>query len=65
MQNYITLGLFVLVIIVLGALISASNNKRKIFKNNTYGYVAKDIMTQAESDFFSRLESAADECYYV
>ena len=63
-----------LVIIVLGLLVvlyavshhKSSSRIRKVFKNNTYSYTAKDLlMTRTETEFFVKLEGAVNERYYV
>lgn len=43
-----------------------SGTKRKVFKNNTYGYLAKTSpMTRVESEFFFKLDRIVTDRYYV
>lgn len=66
MQSYVIVGLGVCIAILVILLASASNKKRKVFKNNTYHYVAKKLpMTKTEAEFFIKLESVVGERYYV
>lgn len=66
MDLYIILALIVIVLIAFGALISNANHKRKVFKNNAYTYIAKDVpMTRTEADFFIKLNGAVEQRYYV
>lgn len=66
MENYIILALVILAAILISALSSHSASKRKVFKNNTYHYIAKNsLMTKTESDFFIKLERTVNERYYV
>lgn len=66
MENYIILGLVILAVILVARLGSHSSNKKKVFKNNTYYYTAKNsLMSKTESDFFIRLERVVNERYYV
>lgn len=66
MELYITI-IFIVVIAVLVKIISSnSSNKRKVFKNNQYSYLAKEsLMSKTETDFFVRLDRAVNERYYV
>jgi len=58
--------LIIFVILIFSKLSKASTQKRKVFMNNTYSYVAKDLlMTRAETEFFVKLERAVSERYYV
>ncbi len=66
MEPYIILALVIIAIIASSALISNANHKRKIFKNNTYTYLAKDIpMTKTEAEFFVKLNAVVEQRYYV
>ena len=66
MEIYIILGLIIVAIIALKAWASGLNHKRKIFKNNTYAYRAKDIpMTRVEAEFFVKLSRTVEERYYA
>ena len=66
MELYILLGLVVVALFALKAWASSLNHKRKIFKNNTYAYIAKDIpMTRVEAEFFVKLSRTVEERYYV
>jgi len=66
MEIYIILGLIVLVAIVLKVLVSNASKTRKVFKNNKYTYIAKNLpMTSTEAEFFKKLTNAVEERYYV
>jgi len=66
MESYVILGLIVLVLIILRVLAAGLSKKRKILKNNIYGYLAKDLpMTRTEAEFFKKLNNAVSERYYV
>lgn len=66
MESYIILALIVFVIILISRLSSASNSKRKVFKNNTYSYFAKSsLMSRTEGEFFVKLERVVRERYYI
>ena len=66
MDIYLIIGLAVLVLLLLSKLSSHRSHKRKVFKNNSYSYTAKQsLMTRAEDEFFLKLERAVDERYYV
>jgi very-short-patch-repair endonuclease len=69
MENTYLLFIIVLVLLVIYAfskLFKTSTHKRKVFKNNTYSYIAKDLlMTRTEAEFFTKLERAVSERYYV
>ena len=66
MELYILL-VFVVVIAVLVKIVSShSSSKRKVFKNNTYSYSAKNsLMSKTETNFFAKLDRAVSERYYV
>lgn len=66
MESYIILGLIIFVIVLISRLSSASNNKKKVFKNNTYDYFAKpSLMSKTEGEFFAKLERIVRERYYI
>jgi len=66
MENYIILALVVFITSLVLKVGSHLTDKRKVFKNNTYHYVAKtSLMTKAESNFFIKLERTVNERYYV
>lgn len=67
MEIYIIIAVFVFIVVILLSVVSSNaSKKRKVFKNNAYGYMAKNsLMTQAESDFFIILDRAVSERYYV
>ncbi|MDQ5932375.1 MAG: hypothetical protein QG649_460 [Patescibacteria group bacterium] len=66
MEIYFIIGLVVLSLILLSAVASSISSKRKVFKDNVYSYRAKNLpMTQAEADFFIKLERAVSERYHV
>jgi hypothetical protein len=66
MENYIILGLVVFAALLISALSSSSASRKKVFKNNTYNYTAKNsLMSKAEGDFFLKLDRAVSERYYV
>lgn len=66
MENYIILGLVVVAIILLKLVVSNFSTKRKVFKDNVYSYTAKRLMmTRTESEFFSKLDRAVHDRYYV
>lgn len=68
-DNYtmlIIIGLSIAVLLVLSKLASLSRHKRKIHKNNTYAYTAKETpMTRTEAVFFVKLNNAVESRYYV
>jgi len=63
--------LILVVVVVAGLLIlkiklSSTSEKRKVFKNNTYSYIAKLLpMSETEAVFFKKLNSVVQERYYV
>jgi len=60
------IALIIVVIFVVSKLSKSSSQTRKVFKNNTYSYIAKDLlMTRTETEFFVKLERAVNERYYV
>ena len=66
MELYIIIISVVLIAILVRIVSSNSSSKRKVFKNNTYSYLAKSsLMSKAESDFFIKLNRAVSERYYV
>lgn len=66
MDNYVIIGLVVVVIILLKLVISNLSTKHKVFKDNIYSYTAKSLMmTRAESEFLVKLEDVVRERYYV
>lgn len=66
METYIILGFILFTIFLISLLGSKSSEKRKVFKNNTYSYTAKQsIMTESENKFFLKLERIVNERYYV
>lgn len=66
MENYVILGLIVLAIVLFKLVLSSTSTKRKVFKDNVYSYTAKSLMmTQTESEFFSKLNHVVSERYYV
>lgn len=65
-ELYVILSLILFVIMMLATLVSGFNKKRKVFKNNTYAYIAKDSpMTSVEVEFFKKLNNVVNERYYV
>jgi len=66
METYIILALVIFALVLLKAVASNSNSKRKVFKNNSYSYNAKDLlMSRTEAEFFIKLEHAVNDRYYV
>ncbi|MDB5181128.1 MAG: topoisomerase [Candidatus Saccharibacteria bacterium] len=65
--NYVIIAaLIVFVIYILAKLSTLTTQKRKVFKNNTYSYIAKDlVMTRTEAEFFKKLDRAVGERYFV
>ena len=58
--------LVIIVIFILSKLSKTAAQTRKVFKNNTYSYTAKDLlMTRTEAEFFIKLERTVSERYYV
>jgi len=53
-------------ILVLKIKISSAEEKRKVFKNNTYNYnLSPLIMTTTEADFFKKLNEVVSDRYFV
>jgi very-short-patch-repair endonuclease len=66
MELYLIIGLIILVLLLVSRISSHRSHTRKVFKNNTYSYIAKQsLMTRAENEFFLKLERAVSERYYV
>ena len=66
MEIFIIIGLVVFVATLAVLNNSKSNSKKKVFKNNVYHYTAKNsLMSNAENDFFVKLERVVSERYYV
>lgn len=66
MEIYIIFVFILIVAILVKVVASNSNSKRKVFKNNSYTYLAKSsLMSQTETDFFVKLDRAVSERYYV
>lgn len=66
MENYVILGLVIIAVILLRIVISNASTKRKVFKDNEYAYTAKSLMmTRTESEFFTKLDQAVSQRYYV
>jgi len=66
METYVILGLVVVAIILLKLVVSNASTKRKVFKDNVYSYTAKSLMmTRIESEFFTKLDQAVSERYFV
>lgn len=66
MQIFIILGLVIVAIILLKVVLSNASSKRKVFKDNVYNYSAKNLlMTRTEAEFFTKLDQAVKERYYV
>ena len=66
MQMYLIIWLVILVLLLLIKVSSHRSHNRKVFKNNTYSYTAKQsLMTRVEDEFFLKLERAVSERYYV
>jgi len=62
----IFIAFVLLFIIVVSKLFKSTSHTRKVFKNNTYSYTAKELlMTRTETEFFIKLEHAVSERYYV
>ena len=63
---YLIIWLVILVLLLLIKVSSHRSHNRKVFKNNTYSYTAKQsLMTRVEDEFFLKLERAVSERYYV
>jgi very-short-patch-repair endonuclease len=65
-------NLLILIVVVIAACIvlkikfSSAEEKRKVFKNNTYNYELRPlVMTNTEADFFKKLNEVASERYFV
>ncbi len=66
MEIYFLIGLTFIVIILARIVFANSRNTKKVFKNNTYSYLAKPLlMTRTEAEFFVRLNRIAEERYFV
>lgn len=66
MENYVILGLIVLIIVLFKLVLSSASTKRKVSKNNLYSYTAKSLMmTRTESEFFLKLDHVVSERYHV
>lgn len=66
MEAYAIAALIVVVLSLLFIVSNTVNRRRKVFKNNTYTYTARQsLMTKAEDEFFIKLERAVSERYYV
>lgn len=66
MEIFIILGLVIVAIILLKVVLSNASSKRKVFKDNVYNYSAKNLlMTRTETEFFTKLDQAVKERYYV
>ena len=66
MEIYVILGLVIVAIILLKVVVSNASSKRKVFKDNVYNYSAKNLlMTRTEAEFFTKLDQAVKERYYV
>lgn len=66
MEIFIILGLVIVAIILLKVVLSNASSKRKVFKDNVYNYSAKNLlMTRTEAEFFTKLDQAVKERYYV
>jgi len=53
-------------ILVLKIKVSSTEEKRKVFKNNTYNYNLRPlIMTATEADFFKKLNEVVSDRYFV
>jgi len=62
----VIIALVILVIFISSRLSKSSSHTRKVLKNNTYSYTAKDsLMTRTETEFFIKLERAVSERYVV
>ena len=66
-NSYVMFAVIVLAAIaIIGIKVSSGSERRKVFKNNKYTYFAKNsIMTQAEGEFFKRINSVVSERYLV
>lgn len=64
---YVILAVIILAAVaIVGVKVSSGSEKRKVFKNNKYTYLAKNsVMTQAEGEFFKRINSVVGERYFV
>lgn len=66
MEIYVIVGLVIVAIVLLKAVLSNASSKRKVFKDNVYNYSAKSLlMTRTEAEFFTKLDMAVRERYYV
>lgn len=58
--------IFIAVVIIAGVKLSSGSEKRKVFKNNKYSYLAKGlVMSRTEAEFFKRLNLIVNERYFV
>jgi very-short-patch-repair endonuclease len=59
-------ALVILAIVLIKILLSSYSKTKKVFKNNSYNYSAKNsLMTKTESVFFIKLERVVSERYFV
>jgi len=66
MEIYIILAFVFIVAVLVKIVASNSSSKRKVFKNNSYSYNSKELlMTRTEAEFFTKLDQAVSERYYV
>jgi len=66
MEIFIILGLVILAVFLISLIGSSSAKKRKVFKDNSYTYTARDsVMTRVEGEFFLKLDRVVAERYYV
>jgi hypothetical protein len=62
----VIVALVLFVFFILSKLSKSSSQTRKVLKNNAYSYTAKDLpMSRTEAEFFTKLEHAVSERYYV
>jgi very-short-patch-repair endonuclease len=65
-QIIILAVIIIAAIFVLKIKVSSTEEKRKVFKNNTYNYNLRPlIMTTTEADFFQKLNEVVSEKYFV
>lgn len=66
MEIFIIFSLVIVAALLLKTVVSSASSKRKVFKNNTYNYSAKNLlMTRTETEFFIKLDQTVKERYYV
>jgi very-short-patch-repair endonuclease len=66
-STYLILIVVVVALIIIAGIKAASTTeKRKVFKNNAYSYIAKPlVMSKTEVEFFNKLNAVVQERYFV